>query len=156
MTYDVPQWLLRVQRLQHELEQARLERDSARAGEASWRQRYQEKLRQYQTEAEQARQRMTALEAKQLQPAELEPFGSVDLLCLKAELEQCQSLEELKAKLAESLHRYELSQALQAGTHEVTRRLNTVTGPVRSLTIDSLPLASSPLDLEASSKLGAV
>lgn len=153
----MPQWLLRVQRLQHELEQARLERDSARAGEASWRQRYQEKLQQYQTEAEQARQRVAALEAKQLQLAKLEPFGSVDLLCLKVELEQCQSLEELKAKLAEALQRYELLQALQAGTHEVTRRLNTAfTRPARSLPIDSLPLASGPLDLETSSKLEAV
>jgi len=154
LTYDVPQWLLRVQRLQQELEQTRLERDTARAGEASWRQRYQEERQQHQSEAEQARQTIAALEAK-LQPAMLESLDSVDLLRLKVELEQCQSLEELQAKLAEALQRYETPQAVQAGADEVTRRLNTVTGPGRSF-VSSLPLTSGPLDLETSSKLEAV
>jgi len=152
----VPQWLLCVQRLQQELEQARLERDSARAGEASWRQRYQEELRQYQVEAEQARQRIAALEAQRGQSTKLEPLGPVDLLSLKAELAQCQSIEELKAKLAEALQRYEMPPVPGEPTPEVAPSLNPVTGPVRSLTVDSLSLVSSPLERETSSKLEAV
>lgn len=153
MTYDVPQWLLRVQRLQHELEQTRLERDSARAGEASWRQRYQAELRQYQTETEQVRQRIAVLEAQQLQFAK-EVLSSIDLLALKVDLEQCQSIEGLKAALA-VLRPSQVSPSLQA--EKATCELHSAVVSSGGSFPDSPSVVSSPQDAGMNSaKLEAV
>ncbi|HEY9844813.1 MAG TPA: hypothetical protein V6D03_01295, partial [Candidatus Caenarcaniphilales bacterium] len=133
--YDVPQWLLRLKQLQQQLIQVRQEYDSACSREASWRSRYEAEVAQRQAEVTLAQQTRAALTAdlQQLQALlKLELPSPVSLPGLKQELEQFQSVADLKAKLAElmleqsSLRRKVayLFQALEAekAAHAITRK----------------------------------
>ena len=129
MSQDLSQWLAEIQTLRQSLAQAQEEREAAYSSAANWRQMYETEAQQRRTEANLSRQKVERLIAQieQLQGLTAEttlPLGEVADQ-YQAEVEQMQSLTELKARLVQTLMECDrLQQALKTEqeNHAQTRR----------------------------------
>ncbi len=128
MAHEVAQWLAEIKTLKQQLAELERDRDAALESAANWRQLYNTEAQQRRTEAKLAQQQIEKLKSqlRQLQsspqPTEDDP-GAVE--AIRAEVEQLENLEELKAKLTEAMvERDRLTQALKSEqtNHAQTRR----------------------------------
>ncbi|MFE1744540.1 hypothetical protein [Coleofasciculus sp. H7-2] len=128
MTHEVAQWLAEIKTLKQQLAELERDRDAALESAANWRQLYTTEAQQRRTEAKLAQQQIEKLKSqlRQLQsspqPTEDDP-GAVE--AIRAEVEQLENLEDLKAKLTEAMvERDRLAQALKSEqtNHAQTRR----------------------------------
>lgn len=126
MVNEVSQWLAEIQSLQQQLQTLGQERDQAYASAANWRRLYESESEQRRNDSERSQIRIRAL-AQELatlkQPAQGAP--SRDLAKTLAQVEQVESVDELRSQLADALTRCDrLANALQAeqDAHEETRQ----------------------------------
>lgn len=129
MSQDLSQWLAEIQTLRQTLAQAQEEREAAYASAANWRQRYEAEAQQRRTEANLSRQKLERLMAQlqELQGSPTQSAAPPGALAdhYQAEVEQVQSLPELKGRLVEALLDCDrLQQALKTEqeNHAQTRR----------------------------------
>lgn len=106
MTQDIRQWLNEIKALQQQLTEVVRDREAALESAAQWRQLYNTEAQQRRAEAKLNQQTIAALQA---QIQKLQSFSSSiadenkAVTALNQEIEQLQSLEEVKAKLIEVL-----------------------------------------------------
>ena len=106
MTQDIRQWLNEIKALQQQLTEVVRDREAALESAAQWRQLYNTEAQQRRAEAKLNQQTIAALQA---QIQKLQSFSSSIAdenqagTALSQEVEQLQSLEEVKAKLIEVL-----------------------------------------------------
>ncbi len=129
MTHEVAQWLAEIKTLKQQIAELERDRDAALESAANWRQLYTTEAQQRRTEAKLAQQQIEKLKSqlRQLQsspqPTTEEDPGAVE--AIRAEVEQLENLEDLKAKLTEAMvERDRLAQALKSEqtNHAQTRR----------------------------------
>lgn len=106
MTQDIRQWLNEIKALQQQLTEVVRDREAALESAAQWRQLYNTEAQQRRAEAKLNQQTIAALQA---QIQKLQSFSSSiadenkAVTALNQEVEQLQTLEEVKAKLIEVL-----------------------------------------------------
>lgn len=168
MAQDVRQWLDEIKRLQQQLTEMTRDRDEAGESAAQWRQLYNTEAEQRRNDAKLTQQSIASLEAQieQLQNfSPLVPEGDDAGVARQQEVEQLQTVGELKAKLAEVLEERDraieqvkqLTQALkqeEARHAETSKNLTTALGDA----VDLLTKAqtSSPAKTETAYSLEIV
>ncbi|MEW5858106.1 MAG: hypothetical protein AB1861_12090 [Cyanobacteriota bacterium] len=129
MAHEVAQWLAEIKTLKQQVAELERDRDTALESAANWRQLYTTEAQQRRTEAKLAQQQIEKLKSqlRQLQsspqPTTEDDPGAVEMI--RAEVEQLENLEDLKAKLTEAMvERDRLAQALKSEqtNHAQTRR----------------------------------
>jgi|SRR6478672_1011607 len=141
MSQELAQWVAEIRGLKQQLAEQQRELDTANESAANWRQRYTTEAEQRRTDTRLAQQQIDTLKAqiRELQtPLRQGSDDSAALEAVQQQVEQLQTVEELKAKLQEVLmERDRLLEALKAEqtNHAQTRKsLTTVIGD----TIDKL------------------
>ncbi|EKV01821.1 hypothetical protein Lepto7375DRAFT_4013 [Leptolyngbya sp. PCC 7375] len=127
MVNEVSQWLAEIQTLQQQLNVLDQERDQAYASAANWRRLYESESEQRRNDAErsQTRIRVLANELENLKQSPADGEVSRDLQKALAQVEQLESVDELRSQLTQALTRCaQLSSALKAEqvAHEETRQ----------------------------------
>ena len=154
MVQDVRQWLDEIKRLQQQLADVSRDRDEAGESAAQWRQLYNTEAEQRRNDAKLTQQSIAALEAQIEQLQSFSPvvsWGDDAGVAREQEVEQLQTLGELKAKLAEVLEERDrafeqikqLTQALQqekARHAETSKNLTSALGDA----VDLLTKAQNP------------
>ena len=154
MPQDVRQWLDEIKRLQQQLTEMTRDRDAAGESGAQWRQLYNTEAEQRRTDAKLAQQTITTLEAQIEQFQNFSPHVSESGeagIARQQEVEQLQTVDELKAKLVMVLEERDraleqvkqLTQALQqeAARHaETSKNLTSALGDA----VDLLTKAKNP------------
>ncbi len=143
MVNEVSQWLAEIQTLQQQLRALGEERDQAYASAANWRRLYESESEQRRHDSERSQTRIRAL-ANELEVFQQAPVAgeiSRDLEQVLAQVNQVESVDELRSQLVDTLTLCDqLSNALKAeqAAHEETRQsLTTALGD----TIDLLAKA---------------
>ncbi|WP_206757263.1 hypothetical protein [Coleofasciculus sp. FACHB-1120] len=128
MAHEVAQWLAEIKTLKQQVAELERDRDVALESAANWRQLYTTEAQQRRTEAKLAQQQIEKL-ASQLRQLQSSPQSTEDnpgaVEAVRAEVEQLENLEDLKAKLTEAMvERDRLTQALKSEqtNHAQTRR----------------------------------
>jgi chromosome segregation ATPase len=142
MTNDVTQWLAQIKVLRQQLADSISDRDTANESAANWRQLYSNEAQQRRAEARLAQQQLETLKGQiqQLQgeSSRLKSDDPEAASAIEQEVEQLETVEELKAKLKEVMaERDRLIDALkiEQANHAQTRKsLTSVIGD----TIDQL------------------
>lgn len=148
MVNEVSQWLAEIQTLQQQLKILGQERDQAYASAANWRRLYESESEQRRNDSERSQTRIRAL-ANQLnvfQQAPVTGEASSDLERVLADVNQVESVDELRSQLTEALTLCDqLSNALNAEqvAHEETRQsLTTALGDTIDLLAKDQPSTS--------------
>lgn len=129
MVNDVSQWLAEIQSLRQQLQTLGQERDQAYASAANWRRLYESEAEQRRNDSERSQLQIRAL-ANELEVFQQSPSvgrGSApkDLQQVLAQVNQIESLDELRSQLTEALTLCDqLSNSLKAeqAAHEETRQ----------------------------------
>ena len=127
MVNEVSQWLAEIQTLQQQLQVLGQERDQAYASAANWRRLYESESEQRRNDSERSQTRIRAL-ANQLnmfQQAPVTGEASSDLEQVLAEVNQVESVDELRSQLTDALTLCDqLSNTLKSEqfAHEETRQ----------------------------------
>ncbi|MEO0867137.1 MAG: hypothetical protein AAFY17_01580 [Cyanobacteria bacterium J06642_11] len=129
MVNDVSQWLAEIQSLRQQLQTLAQERDQAYASATNWRRLYESESEQRRSDSESSQLRIRAL-ANELEMFKQTPLMGQggppqDLQQVLSEVTQVDSLDELRARLTESLTLCaQLSTALKTeqAAHEETRQ----------------------------------
>ncbi|NJK69083.1 MAG: hypothetical protein HC941_23440 [Microcoleus sp. SU_5_3] len=154
MAQDIRQWLDEIKRLQQQLTEITRDRDEAGESGAQWRQLYNTEAEQRRTDAKLAQQTIASLEAQIEQFQNFSPNvsgGGEAGIARQQEVEQLQTVDELKAKLVMVLEERDraleqvkqLTQALQqeAARHaETSKNLTSALGDA----VDLLTKAKNP------------
>ena len=129
MTNDVTQWLAQIKVLRQQLADSISDRDTANESAANWRQLYSNEAQQRRAEARLAQQQLETLKAQiqQLQGegSRLKSDDPEAASAIEQEVEQLETVEELKAKLKEVMaERDRLIDALkiEQANHAQTRK----------------------------------
>ena len=133
MVNEVSQWLAEIQTLRQQLQTLSQERDQAYASAANWRRLYESESEQRRSDAQKSQTRIRALanelELSKQPPSQQAPY---DLNQVEAQVEQVESVKELRSQLINALIRCEqLSDALkteQAAHRETRQNLTTALG----------------------------
>ncbi|QQE65418.1 hypothetical protein GFS31_21060 [Leptolyngbya sp. BL0902] len=146
MSQDITQWIAEVKTLQHQLADARRERDQAHNSAANWRRLYENEARQRRQEAEQQQAQIVELSQRLLdqQRAQTEAQTFVQ------SLERADSLSGLQDQLTALVERCQkLTQSLEAERTAHNHTRHTLTAALgdtfdmiklnRSLTVRSAP-----------------
>lgn len=137
MTHDIRQWLAEIQGLQQKLAEVQQERDQAYISAANWRNLYEVEARQRRTEVETAEATIAALKAELSAYQHPKPDTTNHSAILQQQVEQWQTLDELKLQLMQALlERDRLLQALdiEQQAHAQTRSdLTTALGDTMDL-----------------------
>ncbi|AFZ08217.1 hypothetical protein Osc7112_3877 [Oscillatoria nigro-viridis PCC 7112] len=154
MAQDVRQWLDEIKRLQQQLTEVSRDRDEAGESAAQWRQLYNTEAEQRRNDAKLTQQTIASLEAQieQLQNfSPLVPEGDDAGVARQQEVEQLQTVGELKAKLAEVLQERDraieqVKQLTQALKQEEARHAETSKNLTSALgdAVDLLTKAQNP------------
>ncbi|MEG4942208.1 hypothetical protein [Microcoleus sp. F4-D5] len=154
MAQDVRQWLDEIKRLQQQLTEVSRDRDEAGESAAQWRQLYNTEAEQRRNDAKLTQQSIASLEAQieQLQNfSPLVPEGDDAGVARQQEVEQLQTVGELKAKLAEVLQERDraieqVKQLTQALKQEEARHAETSKNLTSALgdAVDLLAKAQNP------------
>lgn len=135
MSHEIQQWIAEIKSLQQQLAEMERDREAAHESAANWRQLYNTEAQQRRDDAKLAQQAMDALKAEIERLRESlagKPDGETDVATISTDVEQLQTVEELKAKLIEILiDRDRLARALKAeqDAHAETReKLTTALG----------------------------
>ncbi|NEP62664.1 MAG: hypothetical protein F6K31_38045 [Symploca sp. SIO2G7] len=107
MVNEVSQWLAEIQTLQQQLKTLGQERDQAYASAASWRRLYESESEQRRHDLEKSQRRIRALvkELELLKQAPPQTNFSCDLDEVLIQVNQLESLNELRSQLADALIR---------------------------------------------------
>lgn len=126
MSQDVTQWLAEIKTLKQQLTQLQSDRDAAWESAETWRQLYNKEAEQRRTDTKLWQQAITSLRAE-IQQLKGMPHVSVNeadaASAVAQEVEQLQSVEELKEKLTATLT--ERDRLLQALKSEQENHVNT-------------------------------
>ncbi|MEG5048355.1 hypothetical protein [Microcoleus sp. B4-C1] len=154
MAQDVRQWLDEIKRLQQQLTEVSRDRDEAGESAAQWRQLYNTEAEQRRNDAKLTQQSIASLEAQieQLQNfSPIVPEGDDAGVARQQEVEQLQTVGELKAKLAEVLEERDraieqVKQLTQALKQEEARHAETSKNLTSALgdAVDLLTKAQNP------------
>ncbi|MEG4090078.1 hypothetical protein [Microcoleus sp. Pol12B4] len=154
MAQDVRQWLDEIKRLQQQLTEVSRDRDEAGESAAQWRQLYNTEAEQRRNDAKLTQQSIASLEAQieQLQNfSPIMPEGDDAGVARQQEVEQLQTVGELKAKLAEVLEERDraieqVKQLTQALKQEEARHAETSKNLTSALgdAVDLLTKAQNP------------
>ncbi len=154
MAQDVRQWLDEIKRLQQQLTEVSRDRDEAGESAAQWRQLYNTEAEQRRNDAKLTQQTIASLEAQieQLQNfSPIMPEGDDAGVARQQEVEQLQTVGELKAKLAEVLQERDraieqVKQLTQALKQEEARHAETSKNLTSALgdAVDLLTKAQNP------------
>jgi uncharacterized coiled-coil DUF342 family protein len=154
MAQDVRQWLDEIKRLQQQLTEVSRDRDEAGESAAQWRQLYNTEAEQRRNDAKLTQQTIASLEAQieQLQNfSPIMPEGDDAGVARQQEVEQLQTVGELKAKLAEVLEERDraieqVKQLTQALKQEEARHAETSKNLTSALgdAVDLLAKAQNP------------
>jgi len=141
MSQELAQWVAEIRALKQQLAEMQRELDTANESAANWRQRYTTEAEQRRTDTRLAQQQIDTFKAqiRELQtPLRQGSDDSAVVEAVQQQVEQLQTVEELKATLQQTLiERDRLVEALKAeqANHAQTRKsLTTVIGD----TIDKL------------------
>lgn len=152
MSQDITQWIAEVKTLQHQLADARRERDQAHNSAANWRRLYENEARQRRHEAEQHQADIVELTQRLLD----QQRAKTETQILAAGLEHADSLSGLQDQLTALVQRCQkLTQSLEAERHAHDHTRHTLTAALgdtfdvmklnRSLTVPSAPaIATTP------------
>ena len=128
MSHDIQQWIAEIKTLQQQLAEMQRDRDTALESAANWRQHYNTEAQQRRDEAKLSHQMIEALKAE-IQQLRAEDARRLDeateAFALPPEVEQLQSVEELKAKLVQAMierDRWIQSLKVEKEAHAQTRR----------------------------------
>ncbi|MEG4147190.1 hypothetical protein [Microcoleus sp. Pol12B5] len=154
MAQDVRQWLDEIKRLQQQLTEVSRDRDEAGESATQWRQLYNTEAEQRRNDAKLTQQSIASLEAQieQLQNfSPIMPEGDDAGVARQQEVEQLQTVGELKAKLAEVLEERDraiekVKQLTQALKQEEARHAETSKNLTSALgdAVDLLTKAQNP------------
>ncbi|MEG4811933.1 hypothetical protein QUA82_30625 [Microcoleus sp. F8-D3] len=154
MAQDVRQWLDEIKRLQQQLTEVSRDRDEAGESAVQWRQLYNTEAEQRRNDAKLTQQTIASLEAQieQLQNfSPIMPEGDGAGVARQQEVEQLQTVGELKAKLAEVLEERDraieqVKQLTQALKQEEARHAETSKNLTSALgdAVDLLTKAQNP------------
>ena len=127
MVNEVSQWLAEIQTLQQKLRELGQERDQAYASAANWRRLYESESEQRRSDSESSQRRLRTLahELEMFKQGSHAGETSRDLEQTLAQVEQVESLEDLRSQLIDALTLNDrLSNALKAeqSAHEETRQ----------------------------------
>ncbi|MEZ2237883.1 hypothetical protein [Microcoleus sp.] len=154
MVQDVRQWLDEIKRLQQQLTEVSRDRDEAGESAAQWRQLYNTEAEQRRNDAKLTHQSIANLEAQieQLQNfSPIVPEGDDGGVAREQEVAQLQTVDELKAKLAEVFQERDraieqIKQLTQALKQEEARHAETSKNLTSALgdAVDLLTKAKNP------------
>ena len=127
MVNEVSQWLAEIQTLQQKLRELGQERDQAFASAANWRRLYESESEQRRSDSESSQRRLRTLahELEMFKQGSRDGETSRNLEQTLAQVEQVESVEDLRSQLIEALTLSDrLSNALKAeqSAHEETRQ----------------------------------
>ena len=105
MVNEVSQWLAEIQTLQQQLKVLGQERDQAYASAANWRRLYESESEQRRNDSERSQTRIRALanELEILKQVPGDSVGSRDLDSILTQVNQLESVDELRSQLANAL-----------------------------------------------------
>ncbi|MEG4802266.1 hypothetical protein QUB63_20425 [Microcoleus sp. ARI1-B5] len=163
MAQDVRQWLDEIKRLQQQLTEVSRDRDEAGESAAQWRQLYNTEAEQRRNDAKLTQQSIDALQAQieELQNfSPIAPEGDEAGVARQQEVEQLQTVGELKTKLASVLEERDraieqvkqLTQALkqeEARHAETSRNLTTALGDAVDLLAKAQTVPTTKMETPA-------
>jgi chromosome segregation ATPase len=154
MAQDVRQWLDEIKRLQQQLTEVSRDRDEAGESAAQWRQLYNTEAEQRRNDAKLTQQSIANLEAQIEQSQNFSPNvseGDEAGISRQQEVEELQTVGELKTKLAEVLQERDrafeqIKQLTQALKQEAARHAETSKNLTSALgdAVDLLTKAQNP------------